>query len=161
MCTFFLVVAFRDARFLSGLYGRFSYIVLYHKFTSKLEKAWDVEDEGDVHDLLNVEIQREGNVVSLKQTSYIERLFSEFLPNGIPKCFQSVKTPCDDKLEVTVVAAVAEVNMDTVDPKLRERFQSIVGALNYCVSNTRPDVPCCAQSWCTSREYLGEKCVKG
>ena len=28
MCTFFLVVAFRDARFLSGLYGRFSYIVL-------------------------------------------------------------------------------------------------------------------------------------
>ena len=113
---------------------------LYHKFTSKLEKAWDVEDEGDVHDLLNVEIQREGNVVSLKQTGYIERLFSEFLPNGIPKCFQSVKTPCDDKLEVTVVAAVAEVNMDTVDPKLRERFQSIVGALNYCVSNTRPDV---------------------
>ena len=29
MCTFFLVVAFRDARFLSGLYGRFSYIVHY------------------------------------------------------------------------------------------------------------------------------------
>ena len=28
MCTFFLVVAFRDARFLSGLYGRFSYIVM-------------------------------------------------------------------------------------------------------------------------------------
>ena len=27
MCTFFLVVAFRDARFLSGLYGRFSYIL--------------------------------------------------------------------------------------------------------------------------------------
>ena len=32
MCTFFLVFAFRDARFLSGLYGRFSYIVTveYH-----------------------------------------------------------------------------------------------------------------------------------
>ena len=29
MCTFFLVVAFRDARFLSGLYGRFSYIVVW------------------------------------------------------------------------------------------------------------------------------------
>ena len=29
MCTFFLVVAFRDARFLSGLYGRFSYIVKF------------------------------------------------------------------------------------------------------------------------------------
>ena len=28
MCTFFLVFAFRDARFLSGLYGRFSYIVI-------------------------------------------------------------------------------------------------------------------------------------
>ena len=44
------------------------------------------------------------------------------------------------KLEATVVAAVAEVDIDTVDPKLKERFQSIVGALNYCVSNTRPDV---------------------
>ena len=32
MCTFFLVFAFRDARFLSGLYGRFSYIV---------DKPWD------------------------------------------------------------------------------------------------------------------------
>jgi hypothetical protein len=31
MCTFFLVVAFRDARFLSGLYGRFSYIVIARK----------------------------------------------------------------------------------------------------------------------------------
>ena len=29
MCTFFLVFAFRDARFLSGLYGRFSYIVRF------------------------------------------------------------------------------------------------------------------------------------
>ena len=28
MCTFFLVVAFHDARFLSGLYHRFSYIVI-------------------------------------------------------------------------------------------------------------------------------------
>ena len=30
--------------------------------------------------------------------------------------------------------------METIDPKLKERFQSIVGALNYCVSNTRQDV---------------------
>ena len=29
MCTFFLVVAFRDARFLSGLTHRFSYIVQF------------------------------------------------------------------------------------------------------------------------------------
>ena len=71
---------------------------------------------------------------------YIERLFSEFLPDGLPKRFQSIKTPCDDKLEAAVVAAVIEVDMETVDPKLKERFQSIVGALNYCVSNTRPDV---------------------
>ena len=113
---------------------------MYHEFTTKLQESWDVEDEGDVHDLLNVEIHREGNVVSLKQTGYIERLVSEFLPDGLPKCFQSIKTPCDDKLEATVVAAVIEVAMETVDTKLKERFQSIVGALNYCVSNTRPDV---------------------
>ena len=33
-----------------------------------------------------------------------------------------------------------DVDINSVDPKLRERFQSIVGALNYCVTNTRPDI---------------------
>ena len=35
MCTFFLVVAFHDARFLSGLYHRFFYIVYRGPFSSK------------------------------------------------------------------------------------------------------------------------------
>ena len=46
---------------------------LYHQFTTALQGSWDVEDEGEVHDLLNVEIKRDGNVISMKQTSYIER----------------------------------------------------------------------------------------
>ena len=113
---------------------------LYHQFTTALKDEWDVEDEGEVHDLLNVEIKRDGNVISMKQTSYIERLLEDHLPDGLPKHFQSVKTPCDDKLEPRVRAAVEEVDIDSVDPTLRARFQSIVGALNYCVTNTRPDI---------------------
>jgi hypothetical protein len=38
MCTFFLVFAFRDARFLSGLYGRFSYIV--HEVGVENSRQW-------------------------------------------------------------------------------------------------------------------------
>ena len=49
MCTFFLVVAFHDARFLSGLYHRFSYIV-------KKEAGMQVCDTAcDLYAMLNWE----------------------------------------------------------------------------------------------------------
>jgi hypothetical protein len=47
---------------------------LYHAFTLSLQRDWDVEDEGAINDLLNVEISREGEHVVLRQTSYIDKL---------------------------------------------------------------------------------------
>ena len=42
---------------------------LYHRFTSALQQRWSVEDEGEVSDLLNVEIHRVDGGVELRQTS--------------------------------------------------------------------------------------------
>ena len=47
---------------------------LYYKFSSALQERWQVDDEGPISDLLNIEIAREENHVVLRQTSYIDKI---------------------------------------------------------------------------------------
>ena len=39
-----------------------------------------------------------------------------------------------------VIDAALEGDASAVDPALLKRYQSLVGALNYCATNTRPDI---------------------
>lgn len=57
---------------------------LYHMFTQELEARWDVEDEGDVADLLNVEIERSGDHIILRQRGYVRKLMDTYAPDGVP-----------------------------------------------------------------------------
>ena len=111
---------------------------LYHQFTDALQTAWDVEDEGPVNDLLNVEISRTDNCVSLRQTAYIERMVTAHFPDGVPNTIQSNSTPCSAELPSMVLEAMERVEGPC--PKLLQRYQSIVGGLLYCSTNTRPDI---------------------
>jgi hypothetical protein len=43
---------------------------LYRSFTNAMQARWEVDDEGEVNDLLNVEISHEDGFVVLRQTSY-------------------------------------------------------------------------------------------
>ena len=43
---------------------------LYHDFTLALRR-WQVEDEGELHDLLGVEFSRSDGHIQLKQSAYI------------------------------------------------------------------------------------------
>ena len=65
---------------------------LYHEFTTSMQQRWDVDDEGEVHDLLNIEISREGADVVLRQVNYIEKLVATFLPDDF-KPLPRDKTP--------------------------------------------------------------------
>ena len=57
---------------------------LYHRFLDALTKRWDVEDEGEVSDLLNVEMTRTaGGHVTLRQSAYIDRLVATHAPDGV------------------------------------------------------------------------------
>ena len=47
---------------------------LYASFTRELTQRWEVEDEGEVTDLLNIEISRQSASITLRQTAYIDKL---------------------------------------------------------------------------------------
>ena len=112
---------------------------LYLRFIKVLTKRWDVEDEGAVSDLLNVEITRSNSGhVTLRQTAYIDKLIATHAPEGVPSTSQRNKTPCDPTLAQSVLDAVC--SEDPTDQALRSKYMSLVGALLYCATHTRPDI---------------------
>ena len=52
---------------------------LYRKFTTKLQADWEVEDEGELTDLLNVEFVFGDHSVELRQTGYIDKMVTTFM----------------------------------------------------------------------------------
>ena len=122
---------------------------LYHHFTTDLSSKWDVEDEGPVEDLLNVEISREDEHVVLRQTAYIDKLMRTYYPDGVSvspfgagyplSSHPASRVPADAALPQLVLDAVGQDAAD-IDPTLLKSYQSLVGALLYCSVNTRPDV---------------------
>jgi len=53
------------------VYNSSDAVSLYTKFVLDLQSRWSVGDEGEVSDLLNVEITRVDGGVELRQTNYI------------------------------------------------------------------------------------------
>ena len=139
---------------------------LYHEFTKALQERWKVEDEGELSDLLGIEFSNSGGVVSLKQTAYINKLVATYLPDGLPSNFQRNKLPYNDRLPQDVCDALMQETAD-VDAVLLKKYQSIVGALLYCATNTRPDVAYTVGMLCRAMgkptpELLGaaERCLR-
>ena len=123
---------------------------LYQRFTRDLSARWDVEDEGEVSDLLSVEITPEENGdVTLRQTSFISKMMSTFAPEGKPSStfggnynlssHPSSRVPAAAELPAMVLEAVMQEASD-IDATLLRDYQSLVGSLLYCPVNTRPDV---------------------
>ena len=111
---------------------------LYRAFITALETRWNVEDEGELTDLLGIEFTREDGAIELRQTKYIEKLAAEFFPDGVPPTAQANKVPCDRELPALVYLAL--LDDATPDAELLRRYQSICGALLYASTNTRPDI---------------------
>jgi len=111
---------------------------LYRHFVTALESRWNVEDEGELTDLLGIEFTRVPGAIELRQTTYIEKLAAEFFPDGVPPTAQANKVPCDRDLPALVHMAL--IDNATPDAQLLRRYQSICGALLYASTNTRPDI---------------------
>ena len=122
---------------------------VYHQFTTAMSSRWDVEDEGEVSDLLSVEITKDAEHVTLRQRAYIDKLMATYAPDGTSVSSNGSgyklsshpvgRTPADSDLPKLVLEAVEQDAAD-VDPVLLKDYQSLTGALLYCAVNTRPDV---------------------
>eukprot|EP00965_Chrysotila_dentata_P217943 6190314-Pleurochrysis_carterae.AAC.1 len=114
---------------------------LYTSFTTDLSARWNVEDEGPVSDLLNIDIATDADCVILKQEKYIRHLLDTYLPDGVPTSFHRDHAPAADDLPKLVDAARTIKERGTApDAALRTAYQSLVGALLYCSTQTRPDI---------------------
>ena len=111
---------------------------LYPTFIKSLQKDFSVEDEGEISDLLSIQIERQSDGVFLHQRPYIERMVATYFPDGPPSRYQARQAPCGPELPQLVADALL-LDPSTDIPSVRA-YQSIVGALLYCATNTRPDV---------------------
>jgi len=111
---------------------------LYADFVSKLFERWEVEDEGSLNDLLGIEFEANDGHVLIHQCSYIERLVTTHLPDGITSKVQANTTPCDSDLPLLVANALSST--EAPDASVLKQYQSLCGALLYCATNCRPDI---------------------
>jgi len=112
---------------------------LYASFTHKLAQRWEVEDEGEVADLLNIEISRQSASVTLRQTAYIDKLTKEWFPEGPPAHVQLNSVPHPENIRELVIHATGE-GAAPADPTLINKYCKLVGALLYAATSTRPDI---------------------
>ena len=111
---------------------------LFKAFVKALKKDWEIDDEGEAVDLLNVHFAKTNKGILLHQRPYIETMVAKYAPDGIPLAFQKNWTPCNNDLPELVRRAMSD-NINP-DKELTKDYQSIVGALLYCATNTRPDI---------------------
>eukprot|EP00965_Chrysotila_dentata_P058955 1956772-Pleurochrysis_carterae.AAC.4 len=124
------------------LYSDDSTNSLYSSFKTDLSSRRNVEDEGPVSDLLNVDVTTDANCVLLEQERYIAQLVDTYLPEGVPTAFQRNHAPAGADLPLVIAAALdAKARGLTPDPTLRTTYQSLeVGVLLYCATQTRPNI---------------------
>eukprot|EP00965_Chrysotila_dentata_P018883 629419-Pleurochrysis_carterae.AAC.1 len=97
---------------------------LYAPFTEALPSRWNVEDDGPVSDLLNVDFSVDSTSVYLKQEKYIAHLVSAHLPDGIPLSFHETRALASRSLPKLVEQALLSRPNRSVDPKLLANYQS-------------------------------------
>ena len=112
---------------------------LYASFTRELTQRWEVEDEGEVTDLLNIAISRQGASVTLRQTGYITKLAKEWLPHGPPANVQLNSVPHPEDIRELVIHATSK-GSPPPDQTLINNYRKPVGALLYAATSTPPDI---------------------
>jgi len=118
----------------------------YVTFMTNITRDWDVEDEGEMVDLLGIEIRHNPNgSITLHMKKYVEKLLAEFLPGGAPK--GSARKSClpysQDLASIVGDASNARAlqgSNQCKHPELLEAYQKRLGCLMYLTNSVRPDL---------------------
>ena len=137
---------------------------VYDGFCMALHTRWKAADEGELSDILNSCVAHEGSSIKLSQPTYIDTMVDRYLPDDKLQATKGVqKTPYSLHFKDNVTAALAAppAAHSPPDPALLAEYQSLVGALLYCSTVTRPDIayPVAMLCRCMSRStpaLLGE-----
>ena len=117
---------------------------LYGIFSAALTQRWEVEDEGPITDLLNIEFDTSvPGSITIHQQSFINGLV-ELHGTKLSARLSPEHTvlPFDGHLAQHVIDAVdaRDAEAPAVSATELRDYQSIVGAMLYCSTNTRPDI---------------------
>ena len=109
-------------------------------FVKRVSERFNITDEGPLADILNVQIQHNTDgSTTLHQRDYIEKLAERYLPEIAGEKVRTVKFPASADLPKLVEAALDPSRPAPPDAAVKA-YQSLVGALLYCATSTRPDI---------------------
>ena len=113
----------------------------YAKFLTRLRKDWDIVDEGEMVDLLGIQvIYHPDGSITLHQEKYINAMIDRFYPRGLPNHVKNSGLPFSSKIRERVIEAL-DVNAEgCIYPELVTDYQQRVGSLMYCCTASRVDV---------------------
>ena len=97
----------------------------------RLSKAFEMDDRGEVHHILGMEVlrDREKRILTIDQKAYLEEVLCKF---GMEDC-KPISTPIEAGKNFHKLGE----DEDPADEKL---YQAAVGSLNYAAIATRPDL---------------------
>ena len=109
----------------------------YSMFLGSLRKKHELTDHADAGYFLGINFSGSGDNLTICQYSYIRKMVGKYLNGSTANC-RKWRTPCDENLSRQVYqASCAETKPS---PELLHSYQSLVGALLYAASATRPDI---------------------
>ena len=109
------------------------------KVSDHISQHFDIRDLGEVQQCLGIDFRRDGNVIELSQSGYVDEMLNRF---GMENC-NPVSSPLDQNPKLN--REVEESSKDEADLPYRE----LLGCLTYLATCTRPDI-----SYAVS--YLGQ-----
>lgn len=102
----------------------------------KLKSEFEIQDLGQIKDILGIHIEREGRTgrIKLSQEKYVNELLEKFNMNSA----KTVSTPIESNTKVTKDLGP---NNDEEKERMKNRpYRELIGSLIYLANATRPDI---------------------
>ena len=105
-------------------------------FVSKMKADFDFTDQGQLTDVLGLQVSQDTDSITITHENYINKLAETFLKGEANR--KEHKTPASMDLDDLVTAACD--SKSEVDPTLMSEYRSLVGSLLFCSTTVRPDI---------------------